>query len=260
MYLSKKILIIGDFCIDKFVYGSSNRINPEAPVPIFNPSETIENYGMSGNVAANLSSLGHKVDLICNKNKIIKTRYVDTESNHMHLRVDENDIVLEKDSYKENNSIVFDSYDAVVLTDHDKGFISEKDIKKISSKHKLVFLQSNKLIGDWAKDVDYIKINMKEFLRSEDFFRSSSLISKTIITDGAIGCFFNNDHFKINKTVVTRDLSGAGDTFLAVFVDSILNNDNVNDSIIKAQNAAIEIVQQRGVATIGNLENKINFL
>ena len=136
MYLSKKILIIGDFCIDRFVYGSSNRINPEAPVPIFNPSETIENYGMSGNVAANLSSLGHKVDLICNKNKIIKTRYVDTESNHMHLRVDENDIVLEKDSYKENNSIVFDSYDAVVLTDHDKGFISEKDIKKISSKHK----------------------------------------------------------------------------------------------------------------------------
>ena len=41
---------------------------------------------------------------------------------------------------------------------------------------------------------------------------------------------------------------------------TLLNNDNVNDSIIKAQNAAIEIVQQRGVATIGNLENKINFL
>ena len=60
--------------------------------------------------------------------------------------------------------------------------------------------------------------------------------------------------------MVTRDLSGAGDTFLAIFADSILNNDSVNDSIIKAQNAAIEIVQQRGVATIGNLENKINFL
>ena len=258
--MNKKILVIGDFCIDKFVYGNSFRINPEAPVPIFNPIETIENYGMSGNVAANLASLGYEVDLICNKNNIVKTRFVDTESNHMHLRVDENDSVAPEDSYKHDEKFAFNAYDAIVITDHDKGFVSEKDILDISDKHNLVFLQSNKRIGDWAKNISYLKINMKEFLRSEDFFRSSSLISKTIITDGANGCFFNNDHFKINKTVVTRDLSGAGDTFLAVFVDSILNDDNVNDSIIKAQNAAIEIVQQRGVATIGNLENKINFL
>jgi len=258
-YLNKKILVIGDFCIDRFVYGSSSRINPEAPVPIFNPTETIENYGMSGNVAANLASLGYDVDLICNKNKIIKTRFVDIESNHMHLRVDENDNVSPKDSYKDAD-IVFDTYDAVVLTDHDKGFISEQNIQEISNKHRLVFLQSNKLIGDWARNIAYLKINMKEFLRSEEFIRISSLMSKTIITDGANGCFFNDDHFKINKTVVTRDLSGAGDTFLSVFVDSILNDNNVNKSILKAQNASIEIVQQRGVATIGDIENEINFL
>ena len=145
--MNKKILVIGDFCIDRFVYGSSSRINPEAPVPIFNPTETIENYGMSGNVAANLASLGNNVDLICNKNKIIKTRFVDVESNHMHLRVDENDNVSLKDSFKNGNEIVFDTYDAIVLTDHDKGFISEKNVQEISKKHQLVFLQSNKLIG-----------------------------------------------------------------------------------------------------------------
>ena len=258
--MNKKILVIGDFCIDRFVYGNSSRINPEAPVPIFNPTETIENYGMSGNVAANLASLGNNVDLICNKNKIIKTRFVDVESNHMHLRVDENDNVSLKDSFNESNEIVFDTYDAIVLTDHDKGFISEKNVQEISKKHQLVFLQSNKLIGDWARNIAYIKINMKEFLRSEDYIRNSSLISKTIITDGANGCFFNDNHYKINKTVVTRDLSGAGDTFLSVFVDSILNDDNLNESILKAQNASIEIVQQRGVATIGDMENEINFL
>ncbi len=258
--MNKKILVIGDFCIDRFVYGNSNRINPEAPVPIFNPTETIENYGMSGNVAANLGSLGHKIDLICNKNKIIKTRFVDIESNHMHLRVDEDDSVLPKDSYKNNKVIAFDSYDAIVVTDHNKGFISEKDILEISNQHNLVFLQSNKLIGDWAKNISYIKINMKEFLRSEDYIRNTSLTKKTIITDGANGCYLNNEHFKIDKTVVTRDLSGAGDTFLSVFVDSILNNKNITESIINSQDASIKIVQQRGVATIGDVKYKINFL
>ena len=75
-----------------------------------------------------------------------------------------------KDSYKENNSIVFDSYDAVVLTDHDKGFISEKDIKKISNKHKLVFLQSNKLIGDWARMLITSKLIWKNFFVQKIFF------------------------------------------------------------------------------------------
>ena len=66
--MTEKILVIGDFCIDRFVYGSSKRINPEAPVPIFNPINVIENLGMAGNVAENLSSLGFSVDLLCNKN------------------------------------------------------------------------------------------------------------------------------------------------------------------------------------------------
>jgi len=39
------ILVIGETCIDRFIYGTVNRISPEAPVPIFVPIETKENSG-----------------------------------------------------------------------------------------------------------------------------------------------------------------------------------------------------------------------
>ena len=165
--MNDKILVIGDFCIDRFVYGVTKRLNPEVPVPIFNPQNTVENYGMAGNVAENLASLGFDVDLVCNKNKIIKTRYVDTESNHMHIRVDENDFVDKKDSFKNINKINFNQYSSVVITDHNKGFLSEGDIEKISKRHQLVFLQTNKIIDTWAQGVNFIKLNMKEYLISK---------------------------------------------------------------------------------------------
>ena len=48
-----RILIIGDSCTDKFIYGKVGRLSPEAPVPILNPVETTENPGMAGNTMAN---------------------------------------------------------------------------------------------------------------------------------------------------------------------------------------------------------------
>ena len=48
-----KVLIIGDSCLDVFEYGICNRINPEAPVPIFLPYKKIKNSGMAMNVYNN---------------------------------------------------------------------------------------------------------------------------------------------------------------------------------------------------------------
>ena len=86
------VLVIGETCVDRFVYGSVNRISPEAPVPIFVPIESKENSGMSGNVVENLKALADiNITHITNENKITKTRYVDKKSNHMFMRVDEGD-------------------------------------------------------------------------------------------------------------------------------------------------------------------------
>ena len=45
-----KILIVGDSCIDEFVYGSIFRMSPEAPAPVFNPLRKKINGGMSNKI------------------------------------------------------------------------------------------------------------------------------------------------------------------------------------------------------------------
>ena len=57
--MKNKILVIGDVMLDEYWYGNSNRISPEAPVPIVN----FGNRGLVGgqNVTANINSLGGNV-------------------------------------------------------------------------------------------------------------------------------------------------------------------------------------------------------
>ena len=59
-----KILVIGDLMIDHYLWGSCERISPEAPVPVINISSESAVLGGAGNVVNNLYSLGATVDII----------------------------------------------------------------------------------------------------------------------------------------------------------------------------------------------------
>ena len=54
----KRIVIIGDPILDKYISGETSRISPEAPVPIVNVIKSLKKLGGAGNVALNLKSLG----------------------------------------------------------------------------------------------------------------------------------------------------------------------------------------------------------
>ena len=58
-----KVLLIGDLMLDHYIIGKSNRISPEAPVPVVIPEEEYFIPGGAGNVAMNLSSMG--ADVTC---------------------------------------------------------------------------------------------------------------------------------------------------------------------------------------------------
>ena len=63
-FAGKKILVLGDVMLDRYMYGSVNRISPEAPVPVMD-LETVDNrLGGAGNVAINLHALGC-IPVIC---------------------------------------------------------------------------------------------------------------------------------------------------------------------------------------------------
>ena len=57
------VLVVGDLMLDKFIFGSVERISPEAPVPVVKLEKEEQMLGGSGNVITNLSNLGIKTSL-----------------------------------------------------------------------------------------------------------------------------------------------------------------------------------------------------
>ena len=70
------ITIIGELCLDVFIYGNVKRLCPEAPVPVLTDIYEEKNLGMAGNVAQNLLSYNKslKIETIHQKNSIKKVR------------------------------------------------------------------------------------------------------------------------------------------------------------------------------------------
>jgi D-beta-D-heptose 7-phosphate kinase/D-beta-D-heptose 1-phosphate adenosyltransferase len=54
------VLVIGDFMLDRFIYGEVSRISPEAPIPLIDISREVLQLGGAANAVKNISSLGGK--------------------------------------------------------------------------------------------------------------------------------------------------------------------------------------------------------
>ena len=243
-----KILVIGDSCKDIFIYGDIHRVCPEAPVPVFNPTHKTENDGMAKNVVRNLEALGCNVEFISNDNSIKKIRYVDNKSNQMVLRVDENDSCRSiDDSEIDYINQWGKTFDAVIISDYCKGFLDEEDICFIADKCNNVFLDTKKEIGEWADDVDFIKINELEY---EKNYRGKPNNDKLIVTLGSKGCRYKEEVFPVDEVSSVKDVSGAGDTFMSGLVVEYIKTHDIKKGINFAQLCASKVVKKRGVVTI----------
>jgi len=244
-----KILVIGDTCVDIFRYGEVNRLAPEAPVPIIKPDKENSTPGMAGNVVENIKALGYNPDFITNKAEIRKIRYVCSKYNHLLLRVDEND-KCESISYDILENIKWKNYDAVVISDYCKGFLQENDIKYISLKHPLTFLDSKKILGSWAHNISFIKINSNEYENTKNILlKDKILFDKVIMTRGRYGCDYKGKNYPTQEVPV-KDVSGAGDTFLSGLVVEYVKSKNIELAINFAQECTTIVVQKSGVSTI----------
>lgn len=250
-----KILVLGDACEDVYVYGKCNRLAPEAPVPVFVKTKEKRNGGMALNVFNNLISLGANCDIIHSQEKIEKTRYVDEGTNHLFIRVDSDENNIERISQKFLEKEFLNQYDAIVISDYNKGFLHEDDIKKICFYHPMTFMDTKKKLGDWADGCRWIKINEQEYENTKEQIKDRNYIFREslIVTLGSRGCTYKNKLYPVEKVEI-KDLVGAGDTFLASFVYKLINTNDVNESLNFANECATIVVQKKGVITIG--ENK----
>jgi bifunctional ADP-heptose synthase (sugar kinase/adenylyltransferase) len=245
-----KILVIGDSCQDVFIYGKCERLSPDAPVPVMIPMRTKKMGGMALNVYENIKSLGIDANIVTNKKKITKTRYIDEVSNQQILRVDS-----EKNGYDRINEIGkidFKVYDAVIISDYNKGFLHYDDIEYICNNHELVFIDTKKIINEKFKNCKFIKINEKEFtdnMKQSNYL--NSILEKLIITLGSKGTKHKEKIYPVQKVEI-KDMVGAGDTFISVFTYKFILTNSIVESIRFANECATIIVQHKGVNKIGD--------
>lgn len=230
------ILLIGDDCTDVYQYGNVDRISPEAPVPVFESVSGESRPGMAGNVLTNLEALGCTVNYLHGATSV-KTRLIDLRSYQQVLRID-------NDCYSdalEIDSAIPNIYDAVVISDYNKGTVSYKLIQDLRRDFDgPIFVDTKKsMLGKLEGCI--VKIN------SLEYSRVNSVCSDLIVTLGKDGARHGTTVYPA-PNIEVADVTGAGDTFLAALcVEYLHSNGDMAQAIKFAIRASSVTVQHRGV-------------
>jgi D-beta-D-heptose 7-phosphate kinase / D-beta-D-heptose 1-phosphate adenosyltransferase len=155
---SPKLLVIGDLMIDHYLWGSCERISPEAPVQVINVGDESMSLGGAGNVINNLNALGAKVDVIsvigsCETSGKLKALLTNIKVNTKYLITQNKRITSKK-------TRIISSQQQVVRYDHEStDEISDESQKSIlSSFKKLVSNYDAVLLSDYGKGVLTIEL------------------------------------------------------------------------------------------------------
>jgi len=226
-FKEKKILIFGDVILDRYIFGSVNRISPEAPVPVVKVEREESRPGGAGNVAANVAKLGAEAVLVgitgddafahelFNKlnsraqrivrsglNKtMVKTRVI--VQRQQLVRIDrEEDIrvtpeieiaVLEKI----RNAVV----DGIIVSDYAKGSLTPAIMEGLKQKaaaaHIPIVVDPKPPHYHLYKDIDGITPNLKE---------AEAIINKTIKndSDASTAVKIIRNKFRAGFALITR--------------------------------------------------------
>ena len=239
-----KVLLLGDRCEDEYIYGNCDRLSPEAPVPVMKLGRVETKSGMAGNVCLNLQAFNLNITFLTNTEKITKTRFIDEGSNYQILRVDS-----EQRTKPMLVPVATGNFDAVVISDYDKGYLTSEKIFDIEESSSCpVFIDSKKSILPNRSNC-FVKINDKEF----GYLEQRYPIDNLIVTKGAQGCIYNNTLYPAEKVKVF-DVVGAGDTFLAALVFGSLKHKDINKAIMLGNRAAAIAVQHTGTYVLSQTD------
>lgn len=235
---SQKILVVGDACIDQYVFGLCTRLNPESPAPLLSQTHTETKMGMALNVAANIAALNAFCDVIVPENRSIKTRYIDQRTGQQLLRVDQ-DSIVDPLTLEELQSRDLGQYGVIVVSDYNKGYVSDTLLEYLDQLNITVFVDTKKT--DLARYRNLIfKLNNKE--RNQLQSQPDNLI----VTLGERGAEYCRKVYS-TPTVRVHDVCGAGDMFLSALTVKYLQSHSIVDSIQYANRAAGIAVQHTGV-------------
>jgi D-glycero-beta-D-manno-heptose-7-phosphate kinase len=228
-----KFLVIGDVCRDVYIYGSTARKNPEAAAPLLNNTITETRNGMAVNVANNLAAFGAEVHtLLPPPPWSEKERYIDERYGTQLLRVD-----YDRPSDPLGELPDLSAYDAVVVSDYDKGFVSHDILQKLDGRIPLFVDTKKRELGLLTEA--WVKVNERE----HELILTPP--ARLIATLGNRGSMYEGQHAPAVPVDVV-DPCGAGDTYLAAFAWFMMQTSEVLASMTFANAAAAVTCQHRG--------------
>ena len=198
-FSSLNILIIGDVMMDTYLWGTVDRISPEAPVPVVSVTKKENRLGGAANVALNIQSLGAK-PVVCavvgddqdgleffklldkqglSKEGIltipgrittVKTRVIGHNQQIVRVDAETDEQISEKYlnlAFGRIQEILSkQNIDAIIFEDYDKGFLSEELISKTvilaNQKNILTVVDPKKRNFLYYKNISLFKPNLKE--------------------------------------------------------------------------------------------------
>ena len=255
-----KVLVIGDVIIDKYVYGTSSRISPEAPVPVITYIEEKETRGGAGLVYENLKSLGVDVDLFETQGKVsVKTRIIC--DGHYVTRIDDDAQANGTEVLKQVQETNFSQYDYVVLSDYNKGVLDEaKDIIKHINTFECKIIVDPKENAWFYENAWLVKPNYSEF-HDLGFGEWQGNIITTNAGEEIIAQIDGKNYEIEVDAVEVADVTGAGDCFLAGFVYALTKDYSYKRCLEIATKGSTESVKHVGTYILNkeDLENTVVF-
>mgnify|MGYP001196396862 FL=1 len=291
-----KVLLIGDLMIDHYLLCNSKRLSPEAPVPVLTPDKEYYRLGGAGNVALNMKSLnaqvtcvgyvgddneGKKLIHLLKKNSI-DTRFVEINKKlkttvkkrffcekKQIIRLDEEKKI---DNWKSKyfNSIEFDDYDIVVLSDYNKGVLNNQWYKASDTKN--IVIDPKKRNFELYKNANIITPNVNELQKAygkkivsrEDSIKAcKKMIRKynfnyIIAKRGADGMIIvgKNEFVEIIEAekISNPDVTGAGDTVISYLSLAYALTNDIVKSAKFANYAASKVVNKFGTSVLSKKE------
>lgn len=287
-----KIAVFGDILLDRYDY-CENRDNPESSAPCHRVSKTTFLPGGAGNVATNLAKLGaepilfgligedehgnflsnelNKKDIdkkiLINNNiqTIVKQRLLSAIDGRYHGRLDFGDSEEQVNQIKSLNNQIIEhvknnltsNYNAFLVSDYSKGFISEELLAILKSKKIPIYVDFKKDKGI-GRGVELVKPNKIEIslmvkngsIREKAHTLSKELDSNVLLTLGGDGMYYvdrDGSTFSLpaNKVDVS-DVTGSGDSAISTLVFYRSIGKSIKESIILSNIAAGLNVQHIG--------------
>lgn len=240
---SKRIGVLGDLMLDRYLWGTASRLSPEAPVPVVDFVEQSEFLGGAGNVAANIAALGASVEAfgvtgndepgralqkciraanIADRGIIGDTKRVTTVKTRIVaqqrqvVRVDhERREPLRAETQEKLLRMLFTALkklDALVFSDYDKGLITDDFADRVlSAAHRLhvpVFVKPKRSRLYAYRGARAIVCNAKE----AGFYVTRSLSDEKSVEEAGRALLA---HFGCSAVVITRGKNG-----MSVFEES----------------------------------------